>query len=116
MRRLALAAAVVALAACAAPRVNHVAVKPAPSMGAKCDSTGPVFVVDGVVQSGNCLVSTHTPAAVLSSSCPVYVVDGVETASTCAAPKKAETPKCDLAAPIFIVDGVLQSAPCVKPD
>jgi hypothetical protein len=115
MRRLALAAAIIALAACAPTRVKPVAVKPAPSIGTKCDSTGPVFVVDGVVQSGGCVVSTPTPASVLSS-CPLYVVDGVEIASTCAAPKKAETLKCDPAAPIFIVDGVRQSAPCVKPD
>ena len=116
MRPIILAALTVLLAACAPARVKQVATKQAPNPATTCDSTGPLLVVDGVVQQGSCVATKPTPASVLSSSCPVYLVDGVVTPFTCDAPKKAETPKCDLAAPIFIVDGVLQSQPCGKPE
>jgi hypothetical protein len=118
MRRFAVGSLIVVLAACTSTQVKQVATRPAPSLAAKCDSTGALFVIDGIMQPGSCAVANAAPASILSAPCPLYVVDGViVSAPPCDAPKKSEAPKCDASAPLFVIDGVIvQGAPCGKPE
>ncbi len=117
MRRFAVASLIVALAACTSTPVKQVATRPAPSLAAKCDSTGAMFVIDGIVQPGSCAVASAAPASILSAPCPLYVVDGViVSAAPCDAPKKSDAPKCDESAALFVIDGVMVSMRCGKPE
>jgi hypothetical protein len=58
MRRLALAAVVITLAACAPGAMKQVASKPAPILAFKCDSAASSFLVGGSQQWASCAAKT----------------------------------------------------------
>ena len=73
MSRLPFVALAVALAACASAPARQVATIAASPGAPSC----PVYVVDGVFQSSTCAPSKKTEPAKCDTNGPMYVVDGV---------------------------------------
>lgn len=90
MRHLMLAAFAVTLTACfsahSKPPVTQVAQSPA----SLCGTQGPLFVINGVVQSSTCGTAKEGQSPKCDSTAPRYVVNGVplfDGDSTCAKPE-----------------------------
>ena len=82
MRQITLAVAATILAACAhVPSARSTTQQEAPASARVCSAaTGPVIVVDGVVQPPSCDAGpSRSSAFSCGASTPIYVVDGVRT-------------------------------------
>jgi hypothetical protein len=81
MRQIALAVAATVLAACAhVPSAQSAVGQSAPAPARGCSAaTGPVIVVDGVVQPPTCDAGASTSNTSCRAGAPIYVVDGVRT-------------------------------------